>query len=500
MITYEREELVAVFNVMASFLAMIRESGFTQEQLFIASERMVLERTYSNYLKSLFTRTPSGFIRGLRIMLKDVSGEEKARRACIAYVVSLWLDKHFTYNSSGKNKISLTPLVPLGSGKQVEIGHLNSNFRSTGIWINPKFLKNRKITNRAAWMGINCDLINVAYCVWDGTRNVKNIIFSGTDLITRSKKSVVAFAPLTANEKMIDVDIFDGFVYGGMKCKGGKPKLKTDMPELLNRIEADLISVSKRGTEILFMPEMLGTKELCGKNDNNIAFIRQASIRAAADGLKFPSIIILPSFWDKGSNSATIVSSVGKVLGVQEKYVPFAYFKDEWIEALKEKKIKEMLIIHIPNKESISVIICSAYLKDFTDNWSDVLCRSLGVNHIIVPSYSFGEDAFIKMLSHFRTTGTSISWGNCCGANKSRIKKIGGHLIAELDEVDFYKTCMCDKENCKAKSCVFIETVNFLSDDKKKANKKAVQKGKIQKHSIKHIVNNKVINEDELNR
>lgn len=487
MLMYGRNDLVALFNVMASFLAIISESRYTQEQLYISLEREALDKEYSTRMDLLFAKTPGGFLRGLKKLLKETTRETTERRACIAYVVCLWLDKHYTYDFN-EGKISLYPLVPLGSGKPEVVGPLNNNFRKTKISINPIFCINRKITNRAAWKGINCDLINVAYYEWDGTKTVKNIILPETDLNSKFGKLVVAYAPLTADNTLLDADVFDGYVNEGMRCKGANLKLKADLSLLGKRIYADLISASKYGADVLFMPEMMGTEELCGKNREVIDFIKQASLKAAEEGVKLPAIIVLPSYWNNGSNSATIVSSVGRVLGVQEKYVPFVYFKGRWTEALKERKTKEMLIIHVPYRESLSIIICSEYLKDFTHNWSDVLCHSLGVNHIIVPSYSFGEAAFIKMLTQLNVTGSSVSWGNCCAANESKVKILGGRSIAECDTVEYYKICKCNKAECKAKSCVFVENVNsdeHLSEDKK------------QGIGIKHIVNEVEINEDE---
>jgi len=493
---FYKSDLIALFDIMALFLEIISNSGFTEEQFSMSSKSASIKTKYTNHLGELFDNARSAkiFIKEMRALYEDVKREEEEDRPFIAFVICIWLDKHFTYDNNDK-MISLSTLVKLAAEQVVVLGQLNSNYKKTKIWINPKLPVHTihkegthnstdEVTNRSSWTGINCDLHNVAYFEWDGSLNVKNIIVSDVDFQDPTGQFfTVAFSPLSSEKDLVGYDLID-IDYEGVKAKGAVLKLKKDFSFFSERLEADLISAAKQGVDVFFMPEMLGTKELCGKEGTGtIDFIEQVSNKAKMLGLKLPSIIVLPSYWESGSNSATIVSNTGVVLGVQEKHIPFAFYEKGWVEALDKRTTKEMIIIHIRNAERLAIIICSEYLKDYIYNWSDVLCRSLGVTHILVPSYSFGESAFIEHLSYLRETGTSVTWGNCCGAIKSPNKGIGACSIAELNEDDvFGSKCKCLKTKCNGvKSCLFLErlTLNRTLSKTARHNKE---------HILKHII------------
>lgn len=119
--------------------------------------------------------------------------------------------------------------------------------------------------------------------------------------------------------------------------------------------------------------------------------------------------------------------------------------------------------------------------------YAKALCQYLdqliGATLILVPSYSNGERDFIDSLSTLKPYGTSVIWGNCCGAvcddspQMHTQRTIGGCSYAGIDCPNRFGTIANCNFHCGASSvCLFV--VNIPT---------AVSQGKISPGSIPKI-------------
>lgn len=207
--------------------------------------------------------------------------------------------------------------------------------------------------------------------------------------------------------------------------------------------------------DIFFTPELLGTS-LSEKNDGEYnSFLWECSNLRLASGKNVPLLTILPSYWSDNYNRSTIVSLDGQIIGHQEKHIPFVDKKAHKMEALAEIQEWSTVLIHIPNVHRIAIVICAEFLSD-QDRIQKFLCGSLGATLLIVPSYSRGEQDFINALPALKCYGTTIIWGNCCGAVASNEKAIGGCGIAGTTQtITFGSKCSCNFSCQNIKACVF---------------------------------------------
>jgi len=465
---FYEDDVRLLVNIFAEFLSIVESDNLTEEQYTITPDFEVIDEKYGSLLDSLFMLEPNDFLYRLSGLVTEIKKLPIYERPCAAYVCSLWLDQHLSYQSE-EDKVSLYPICPINQAKPVVVYSLNSNCEETGIWINPKLKIHQTVdeitgeprssmVNRSAFMGINSDLHNVSYTKWDGKR-IKNVIVPESALKDKEGRFLkIAFAPMTSERNLIDKENVE-IVYKGRPASAVNLKLNKDFSFFSKRLVADWTWAARKGADIIFMPEMLGTLESCGRDKAQIDWVHEAARLLDEEEVDLPAITVLPSCWDDHSNSVTIVSGRGNVLGIQEKHVPYKN-RDNRIEALRENVEKEITIIHIPNVHRMAVLICSEYLMDNTDNWSDLLCRSLGITLILVPSFSPGEQAFYKSLSRYREYGVSVVWGNCCGAVREDNMGIGGCCIAELNIEEFFgDICRCSHSCKNVDSCIFMQSI-----------------------------------------
>lgn len=332
-----------------------------------------------------------------------------------------------------------------------EIGHLNTeeSLKETGIWVNPKFetgfviidnteedehqpgnragshhLKKkdeRQPGNRDSLYHLNAKISNFRFFSTKKSKvSIRNVIF--WPVIAPTANTIrIAYAPLLCDGefpfKWEPVTISQkGFLKRGFKINGLKYE-----DDLILRFERDLLKASKEGATIFFAPEMLGSDKMIGERDgfaHGILYRLIAKVRN--EGLKPPEIIFLPSIWKDRSNVVYAVQKDGKIVGKITKTVPFIDTKVFGEEDLRPVRNPELLIIHIKGKACISAMICAQFLAEDKKNYADVLFRSIGVDLLLVPSYTPGERDFINKIGRFREYGVNVIWGNACTAVKER--------------------------------------------------------------------------------
>lgn len=389
-----------------------------------------------------------------------------------AAAASLWMDQQISYEQSpGPRRISFYDIVPLSGDEPVFPGIFNRNGETAGVQLHPKFevcqVYNRlseqaePLANRDVFNGLNGQLHHVSCARYDPRHVIHHVVLP-YDYGPGDEEADfrIAFCPMSDDPHLLELEE-QPLVYRGIEMRGRRVKSVNHKEVLLSRFREDLTLACEARADVVFFPEMLGMEALevqsAGSNVTILDHALEIMNKALETGrnLKLPSLILLPTWWRDGINSATAVYQDGRVLGAQEKYIPYVNMKDHWVEALRETEERHTLVIHIPGVHRIAVVICAEF-QPLRDHMADVLCGSLGATLILVPSYSKGEQDFINSLSTLEDYGASVVWGNCCGA--ARVPRVtGGCSIAGIDEIQrFGAQCMCGQSCEGIRACLYL--------------------------------------------
>lgn len=474
-------------NLLARSLKVVNEFRGRYDQI-------VTLEGYCSFSIEVYDRLDKAWSKGIELFLNDVSSlleeivdNSEEKKTIQAYSVCIWMDEKIIYLPKNvEGRFSLFSLIEGYTSRPVVIGALNDNYEETGIWINPLMRirgdyvnmdddpskdekVSRNLANKIAFTGINRKLSNCCYFEWDGTRSVKNIVISDEKIVDRKNDTLkIAFAPMSSAFPGLCTD--DTKVNRqGYSFEGVALRFPGTIDEVGERLTKDWLLACTKDIDVLFFPELLGTKELDGTGQMYVDWYLQMWENHKSDFSeeKAPLITVLPSYWEDGKNQATIVSRNGKVLGIQQKYEPYVSKERKRVEALKEVPCKETVIIHIPNFHRLTVIICSEFVADENASWKELVCGSLGVSVILVPSYSQSELDFINNLSKFECYDTTVVWGNACAAPSDK-KGIGGCGIAGIHRpMVFGDVCTCIRSCGVDCACLFEVDIPHLTEAQK---------------------------------
>lgn len=227
---------------------------------------------------------------------------------------------------------------------------------------------------------------------------------------------------------------------------------------------------------------MLATDNMIRIEHGGSTFLKPLLMLAAINGLNAPRLTIMPTHWKNRENRLLIFDETGRHLGTQFKCTPYVDKKAHRMEALSQVNDSNILMIHMKNQQHIAIAICAEFIAN-PERINHFLCEQLGATLILVPSYSNGERDFIDSLSTLKPYGTSVIWGNCCGAvcddspQMHTQRTIGGCSYAGIDCPNRFGTIANCNFHCGASSvCLFV--VNIPT---------AVSQGKISPGSIPKI-------------
>lgn len=471
-----RENAKRYMNLMAAALKIVDIFPGAYNEIFAIKCYETSSEFVRSKMDSFWSDNDEQFLDKIEDFLNSIETEvHKEHQSVMAMEFCRWLDFRITYMQKENNEdnvrqyFSLYSLIPLYGDNFVKIGSLNTNWEDTGIWINPKFgiaspyvirkgeKIEKKVANRDVFEGINGDLNNCSYTRWNGKNMIKNIVISNEFLLEKPDNVLrIAFAPLSDSSDLIQTEEKNIKRYGNFSFKGEVIKPIDEADTLYQRLKDDWILASDNQADIFFAPELLGT-EMSEKNDGlyNEMILRLSHDRLA-DGKSVPKVTILPSYWHNNCNSATIVNCDGQIITSQEKHIPFVDKKNGTVEALADLNEWSTVIIHIPNVHRIAIMICAEFLAKEVQHLQEYICGSLGATLVLVPSYSRGEQDFINALSSLKCYGTTVIWGNCCGAIVNDEKGIGGCGIAgTIKTAVFGSKCSCDFSCSGITACVF---------------------------------------------
>ena len=179
-----------------------------------------------------------------------------------------------------------------------------------------------------------------------------------------------------------------------------------------------------------------------------------------------PSLIILPSVWEKNMNTVTVLDRYGNVICRQSKQKPYLKEHDGnvFLENIKTNLVVN--ILHFEGIGRIAILIC----KDFiTTKYMEQLMRCFKLTLIIVPSNSTGSYDFRQSFDVCAHDDCNVIWINTCAAIKEgkedNFRNIGyvRKRIGRYDD-DSQKLCempVCGGAfggNCR-RDCIYFETI-----------------------------------------
>ena len=484
------EECIAFVDLLALAGAALKDFGQPLELVFAMCDFQDISEQLTSHLEMIWKNEPFvGCLDAMRQVVTEIQSDKSSQRFIKALALCQWMDKRVTNTRQDKQKklISLYDLVDYDEIKPVEIGPMNTNYQESGIQIIPKFAvckfydldlkKNRDspnpFANRDAFAGINGLLYNVSLVTYSQKNIIRNIIIPANYFETGNDNLKIAFCPMTdqsdeLKKEQVLVEKADAN-YCGIEINGiSRPD------ELLNRLRADWMSMcsTEKGADIVFWPEALGfdEAEATVQNGKYSKEIHQMSKEAQKQGQNPPLLTVLPSYCRDRVNSATIVYKDGQILARQGKHYPFIDIKNHRMEALRDHESWVFYIIHIPGVHRIVVMICAEFLH-VCETQRSMLFDEVGATLVLVPSYSHGERDFLHALTTLQCYGTTVIWGNCCGAATGN-SVIGACSVAGTEVLHRFN----DREVCKCggtcegkKSCAFVVSLPLKFDMTKKA-------------------------------
>lgn len=438
--------------------------------------QMVACQGYDRTVKATMASLDDAWDKGLSTFLahlgRAVQAVEQVRGTAdyiCAAEICRWMDRRIRYLAmAGSDGFSIYKLLPYSGVRPICTDALNTNCNEVGIQLHPRYAvtkfydqdagRFRPLGNRDAFEGLNGQLQNICYTCWDSRCTIHHVVVPYNYAKGKEDGSLkIAFCP--------------------MSCKSTKELLKTRNTQLERssilfngilvervkrardlraRFVRDWKSARDHGADIVFGPEMLGMTELEARSGKYNSLLRQLYMESLDQKKNPPILTILPSFWQEGLNTATVVYQDGSVLGVQPKYVPYVDVRKGCMEALAVQKTHNLLMIHIPGVHRIVVMICADFLAIQSPETRRLICEELGATMIIVLAYSHGEQDFINLLPSLRSYGTTVIWGDCCGAT-ALPRIVGACSIAGTDGIVRFGTeCKCDGVCKSSQSCVFL--------------------------------------------
>lgn len=463
-----KDEAEMYLNYMAEFLSIIEKEDLPPQQISAIFNFVKIKKATDKNLLKAWDRGLETFFLFLSQKVELIKQSEKNVKLVEAFAICCWMDLKLCYEKEpSSTRFSLYCLFPLPGDSPECKEALNTNYKETGIQLHPKFEVNkvydkrkerlmpRPMANRDAFQGINGKLQNIISVPLNSKFVVQDIILPyGKREQEDSETFRVAFCPMSSEPNLL-ITASKQMRRNGHLFSGQSVQAITHQEELKERFRRDFFAACDLQADILFFPELLGLDEFEIANRKYSTWMRDLSINAMKRGKSPPLLTVMPSSWKNGINRAALVYRDGKILGHQRKYHPYVNEKSNYMEALHKSSKREVLLIHIPGVHRIAILLCAEFLDYSRDNLRQKVCEELGATLIIVPSFSPGEQDFVNMLGSLKCYGTTVIWGDCCGATQyPRI--IGGCGIAGTDYVErFGNYCMCKGVCQKEKACVF---------------------------------------------
>ena len=367
-------------------------------------------------------------------------------------------------------------------------GSLNDNVLETGVTVIPKvpslsntfFVKtddkvlDKEFRDGNYWYDNINEHFNNIICIKNQSLSgftIKNVII---DLFKDRKRDKIVIGLTPGCDDDIN-SIMNVKQYYNAETGRQHFKIKDyyDPPKLTESFISVLSKASQHDIDILMGTEMLGSLEMCQTDELgfNDLFRNKRG--------ESPFLTITPTVWSKGKNYLSVYLRNGEIVGTQYKQYSFEYTDDG--ERFEEDLIdtpREILLIHIPGWGRLVFPICVDFL---VPTYRDLLVRELKATLMLCPSYSSGTVQFGNAAGSVRDFGTRFVWLNSCSALqgcKDKPDTIGLVSVPVMSPSCLEQSSIPIKPRCNgkcSKSCMFIITIQAISNDEKRCNEVTVE-------------------------
>ena len=219
-------------------------------------------------------------------------------------------------------------------------------------------------------------------------------------------------------------------------------------------------TAAENESDIVVFPELLGNSKMVDFVADKIKAL------SPADADKIPSLIILPSYWDKNRNMVTVMDKFGKVVCKQNKQNPFrkVFGGEGYLEQIESNLVVNYL--HNQGIGRIAILVCRDFL---TTGYMQQLMQCFKLTLIIVPSFSTGSYDFRRSFDLCAHEDCNVVWINTCAAfikgkeaNFEDIGYVRKRISRNEDEAQMlYRMPICKGAfdgDC-AHDCIYYETI-----------------------------------------
>ena len=224
-----------------------------------------------------------------------------------------------------------------------------------------------------------------------------------------------------------------------------------------------IVDSSQNKSDIIVFPEMLGNAKMAD-------FISQ-KLKSLSDSERddIPSLIILPSLWEKKRNTVTILDKYGNLVCRQSKQNPFRVEQagTGYLEGILSSLVVN--IFHFEGIGRIAILICKDFL---TTKYMEQLMRCFKLTLIIVPSFSTGSYDFRQSFDLCAHDDCNVVWINTCAAlekgKESNFENVG-YVRKRISRNDDEAQKLCPMPICSgafsgkcAHDCIYYETIGAV--------------------------------------
>ena len=219
-----------------------------------------------------------------------------------------------------------------------------------------------------------------------------------------------------------------------------------------------ILQASGQECDILLFPELLGNAET---TDYIVKKIKEFPNKN-----DLPSLIFLPSYWNKNSNVVTVLNRNGDVICKQGKQNPvrFEYHDTALLEGIRTNYV--INIFHYNGIGRFAILICKDFL---TTKYLEQLMRCFKLTLIIVPSFSTGSYDFRQSFEICANDDCNVIWINTCAAllkgKEGNFKNIGyvrkrvSQSADESETLSRMPICKTAFDRKCNHDCMFFETI-----------------------------------------